>query len=175
MASSGAKAWLLSPRVAQDDGRMVIRYAGGVAAVWIGLAVAGLVFGFRSAGGDDPQAGFIGLGLGVICTFVAWFAARPVVIADRTGLAVLPVFGTRTVLRWSEVRGIGVRRVRAARGRGQALLIDASEDREIKVDGLWVGLGGGALEQIERQIGAFADAIGVVRPPSVPDPAADLW
>ncbi|MCU1370337.1 MAG: hypothetical protein JWO77_1531 [Ilumatobacteraceae bacterium] len=173
-ARRGAKDWLLSPRVDQHDGRMVIRYAGVVVVGWIGLALAGLVFGFRSAGGDDAQAGFIGFGLGVICAFVAWFAARPVVVADRSGLEVLPLFGTRTAIGWSEVQGIAVRRVRAARGRGEALLIEASDDREIRVDGLWVGLTGGALSQIERQIGAFAGAIGVVRPLE-PGPVPDAW
>lgn len=155
-----SKDWLLSPRVTEHDGRMVIRYARAVVLVWIGLAVAGLAFGFASAGGDDAQAGFIGLGLGVICAFVAWFAVRPVVVADRSGMAVLPVFGTRTVVRWSEVRDLGVRHVRAARGRGEALMIEASDDREIKVDGLWVGLTGGALAQIAQHIEAFAGSIG---------------
>lgn len=142
---------------------MVIRYASVVVVAWVGLAVAGLVFGFASVG-DEPQAGIFGLLLGVIGAFVAWFAVRPVVVADRTGLAVLPVFGTRTLLRWSEVQGIEVRRVKAARGRGEALMIEASDDREVKVDGLWVGLTGGALHELDHQITGFADSIGVVRP-----------
>jgi hypothetical protein len=167
---AGVKDWFLLPRSAEHDGRLVIRYAGIVVIAWLLLAVAGLVFGFRSAGNDDAQAGVIGFGLAVICTFVAWFAARPVVTADRTGVAVLPVFGTRTALRWSEIQATGVRRVRAARGRGQALLIDATDDREIKLDGLWVGLTGSALQQIEHRVGVFADSIGVVRPVSAPDP-----
>lgn len=167
-ARPSAKDRLLSPRAEQHDGRLVVRYANAVVVVWIALAIAGLGFGFASVGGDDAQAGIIGLLLGVICTFAAWFAVRPVVVADRSGIAVLPIFGTRTTLRWSEVHAIGVQRVKAARGRGDALMIDASDDREVKVDGLWVGLTGGALRQIEQQITDFADAIGVVRPPAPP-------
>lgn len=160
---------LLAPRSTEHDGRLVIRYSALVVVAWIGLACAGLAFGFASASGDDSQAGIIGFGMAVICAFVAWFAVRPVVVADRTGLAVLPLFGTRTALRWSEVESIEVRRVRAARGRGEALMIEAADDREIKVDGLWVGLTGGVLADIDARIGAFADSIGVARPVTGPD------
>lgn len=165
-------AAMFAPRSTESDGRLVIRYAAAVVLLWIGLAAAGVVGGFVA---EPGQGRIIGLGMAAICVFVAAFAARPVVIADRTGIEVLPLFGSRTALRWSEVQGMGVRRVRAARGRGEALMIEASDDREIKVDGLWVGLTGGALVQIEQRIGAFADAIGVVRPLSAPDPVADGW
>lgn len=163
---------ILAPRATESDGRLVIRYAVGVVLVWIGLAMAGVVGGFLA---EPGQGRIIGLGLAAICLFVAAFAARPVVVADRTGLAVLPLFGSRTTLRWSEVEGIGVRRVRAARGRGEALMIEASDDREIKVDGLWVGLSGGALSQIEQRIAAFADGIGVGRSLALADPVAEPW
>jgi hypothetical protein len=165
----------VQPRSQVADGRLVVRYAAGVVLLWIGLAVAGLAFGMAAVSGDNIEGGYIGLGLGVICTFVAWFAGRPVITADQAGLAVLPLFGSRTSLHWGEVRVIGVRHVRAARGRRQALMIDATDDREVKVDGLWVGLTGGALLQIQQAIDGFATAAEVARPVFGFEPDPDPW
>ena len=152
-------AWLVRPRASEADGRLVVRYAGGVMLLWWMFAVAGVGYGFATVGGDDAQAAYIGLGLGAICTFVAWFAARPVVVADRSGLAVLPVFGTRTALRWDEVRAIGVRSTRRSRGRGASLEIQATEDREVQIDGAWMGLVASSLRRIDARLGQFIGSL----------------
>ncbi len=156
---------MLHPRAGESGGRLVIRYAGGIVALWIGLAVLGLAFGFAAVGsGDNAEAAFAGLGLGVICTFVAWFAANPAIVADRTGIRVSPLFGTRISFRWDEVRSIGVREVRAARGRGPALVVDASEERDVKIDGLWVGATRLNLSRMATELERFVDSLDVIRP-----------
>jgi hypothetical protein len=158
-------SWLIHPRVTESGGRLVIRYAGAVALVWIALAGAGLGLGFATAGsGDNPEAAYAGLGLGVIATFVAWFAVRPAIVADRSGCALAPLFGTRSAYRWDEVRAVGVRRVRGARGRSPALVVDASDDREAKIDGLWVGATRGGLVQMAEQLEAFVGTLDIVAP-----------
>jgi len=168
--------WLLHPRASESGGRLVIRYAGGIVLLWVGLAVAGLGVGFATVGsGDNPEAAFAGLGLGVICTFVAWFAANPAIVADRTGIELHPIFGTRTTFRWDEVRSIGVRDVRAARGRGPALVVDASEDREVKIDSLWVGLTAGSLQRIQDAVERFASSMEVARPAFGFEAEPDPW
>jgi hypothetical protein len=154
---------------------LVVRYAGGIVVLWIGLAVLGLVYGFATVGSDQPEPALAGLGLGVISAFVAWFAARPVIVADRTGIEVLPLFGTRTAFRWSEVRSVGVRDVRRAAGRGPSLVVEATEDRSAQIDGLWVGATRGALEQIDASVAAFAMSIGVALRPDVGEPVDRPW
>lgn len=166
---------LLHPRADASGGRLTIRYAAGIVLLWCALAVIGIVFGFAAIGADNTEGGYIGLGLGAICTFVAWFAARPVVTADVTGIALLPLFGSRTALHWGEVRVIGVRHARAARGRGQALMVDATDDREVKVDGLWVGLTPGNLVRIQDEIERFAGTLEVARPTFGFEPEPDPW
>ena len=170
------KAWLIEPRATVSGGRLVIRYAGGIALLWIGLAVLGLGIGFATAPtGDNPEAAFAGLGLGIICTFVAWFAANPALIADRTGIELHPLFGTRTSFRWDEVQTIGVHEVRAARGRGPALLVEASEEREAKIDGLWVGATRSNLDRMATQLEAFVASLDVTAPRFVDEPAEQPW
>lgn len=143
----------------------MVRYAGGVVLVWVGLAVLGLGVGFATVGsGDNAEAAFAGLGLGVICTFVAWFAANPAIVADRTGIRLFPIFGSRTTFRWDEVRTIGVRDVRAARGRGPALVVEATDDREVKIDSLWVGATRTALRLMMDRLDTFVGTIGVPPP-----------
>jgi hypothetical protein len=165
----------MHPRTTVSGGQLVIRYAAAVVLLWIALAVAGLVFGLIAVSGGNTQGGYIGFGLGAICTFVAWFAARPVVRADRSGMAVLPLFGSRTSFHWGEVRVIGVRHVRAARGRGDALVIEATDDREVKVDGLWVGLTRANLRRIQDALAAFAVEAEVARPVFGFEPEPDPW
>lgn len=166
--------WLLHPRASESGGRLVIRYAGGIVLLWVGLAVVGLGVGFATVGsGDNPEAAFAGLGLGVICTFVAWFAANPAIVADRTGIELHPIFGTRTTFRWDEVRSIGVRDVRAARGRGPALVVDASEDREVKIDSLWVGATRGALQRMAEGLEGFVGTFDIAAPTFGFEPAPD--
>ena len=153
----------------------MVRYAGGVALGWIGVAVAGLAFGFATAGSDRPEPALAGLGLGAIGAFVAWFAANPVIVADRSGIELRPLFGSRTSFRWAEVRAIKVQEVRRARGRGASLVVEATEDREAQVDGLWVGATRGALEQMAANLDAFLAAEGIPAPrpiakASVPEP-----
>ncbi len=161
----GKRHWMLHPRTSEADGRLVIRYAGGIAALWIGLAVIGLVLGFATVGsGDNLEAAFAGLGLGVISTFVAWFAANPAIVADRTGIRVSPLFGTRTSFRWDEVRRVSLREVRASRGHGPALVLDASEDRDVKIDGLWVGATRPSLCRMATELERFVDSLDVIRP-----------
>jgi hypothetical protein len=151
------KDWLLHPRVQESGDRLVIRYPGAVTLLWIGLAVLGLGFGFVAAGsGDRPESALAGLGLGVISTFVAWFAANPAIVADSTGIRLFPIFGTRTTFGWGEVRSVGVREVRAARGRGPALLVEATEDCEAKIDSLWVGATRPNLEHMAEHLERFA-------------------
>ncbi|MGN6696172.1 MAG: hypothetical protein ACTHN0_18475, partial [Aquihabitans sp.] len=87
---------LLRPRADVRDARLVVRYAAVVVLLWIALTVAGLLGGFLAVGDGNTEGGYIGLGLGAICAFVAWFAGRPVITADRAGLAVLPLFGSRS-------------------------------------------------------------------------------
>ena len=152
---------LLAPRVAEGDGRIVIRYAPAVVLAWIGLAVGGVAYGFVAVGADQSQGAVIGFAMAAVCTFVAWFAVRPVIVADRTGVTVLPVFGIREVVRWSEVRAVGVRSGRRARGRGISLEVHLSDDRELKVDGLWMGLGAHSLHRIDGALAAFAAHLGV--------------
>jgi hypothetical protein len=142
---------------------LVVRYAGGIVVLWIGLAVLGLVYGFATVGSDQPEPALAGLGLGVISAFVAWFAARPVIVADRTGIG------------WSEVRSVGVRDVRRAAGRGPSLVVEATEDRSAQIDGLWVGATRGALEQIDASVAAFAMSIGVALRPDVGEPVDRPW
>lgn len=169
-------SWLLAPRSAERGGQLVIRYARGIAALWIGLAVVGLVVGFATVGsGDNPEAAFAGLGLGVICTFVSWFAANPAIVADGTGIELHPLFGTKTSFPWDEVRSISVREVRAARGHGPALVVDASEEREAKIDGLWVGATRGNLRRMADRLEEFATSTGVTGPSFVDAPELDLW
>lgn len=170
-AAPSATDWLFAPRASERQGKLLVHYARGVAVAWIALAVVGLVFGYSV---DQTEGGIIGLAMTAICTFVAWFALRPVVVADHTGMAILPVFGSRTAVAWHEIRAIGVRRVRAARGRGEALMIDLSDDREVKVDGLWVGLTAGNLLRIQDLIEAYVVRIDVARPRFGPAPDADL-
>ncbi len=171
-----ASRWLLRPRASRSGGRLAIRYAGGVALAWIGIAVAGLAFGFATVGSDQPEPALAGLGLGAIGAFVAWFAANPVIVADRSGIAVRPLFGSRTSLRWAEVRAIEVREVRRARGRGPTLVIEATEDREAQVDGLWVGATRAALEQMASELDAFLAAEGIAAPRPVAEASAlDPW
>ena len=166
---------LVQPRAEASEGRLVIRYAVVVVLLWIGLAVAGLGSGVVAVSAGNTEGGYIGIGLGAICTFVAWFAARPVATADREGLAVLPLFGSRASFHWGEIQVIGVRTVRAARGRGQALMIGASDDREVKVDGLWVGLTGRNLHRIQDAVEQFAASTGVARPAFGFEPEPDPW
>jgi hypothetical protein len=168
--------WLLEPRAHESGGRLVVRYAGGIAALWIGLAVFGLGIGFATVGsGDNPEAAFAGLGLGVISTFVAWFAANPAIVADRTGVELRPIFGTRTSFRWEEVRSIGVREVRAARGRGPALVVDATEDREVKIDSLWVGATRRALQRMAEGLEGFVGTLDIAAPTFGFESAPDAW
>lgn len=166
---------LLQARAEASDGRLVVRYPIVVVLGWIGLAIVGLWFGFAAVVDENTEGGYIGFGLSAICVFVASFAARPVVTADRTGMAVLPLFGSRTSFHWGELRAIGVRHVRAARGRGQALVIEAADDREVKVDGLWVGLTGSNLQRIEDAVAAFATAMEVARPAFGFEPEPERW
>jgi hypothetical protein len=172
-----ARAWLLEPRSAERDGRLTISYAGGIALLWSALAAVGIGFGILSvASGANPESRYIAFGLGAVCTFVAWFAVRPVIVADRSGLAVLPVFGTKVSFRWDEVRGIGVRNSRRARGRGASLEIQAAEDREVKVDGMAVGATSKALSLMERRLRAFAGSIEVRNTIAVlVDDEAGMW
>lgn len=176
MAGASVKDWLLRPRARVSGGRLVVRYAGAVALLWLGLAVVGLGLGFATVGsGDAPEAAFAGLGLGVISTFVAWFAANPAVVADQTGIRLFPIFGTRTTFRWDEVRAVGVREVRAARGKGPALVVDATGDREAKIDSLWVGATRSNLELMEAELVQFARAEGVSGPTFGTPPEPDPW
>jgi hypothetical protein len=155
---------------------LVVRYAGAVTVLWIGLAVLGLGIGFATVGsGDNPEAAIAGLGLGVISTFVAWFAANPAIVADQTGVRLFPIFGTRTTFRWDEVRAVGVREVRAARGKGPALVVDATEDREAKIDSLWVGATRSNLQLMEVQLAQFAAARGVAGPTFGAPFEPDAW
>lgn len=175
MSERSVKDWLLRPRAHTSGGRLVVRYAGAVTLLWIGLAVLGLGLGFATVGsGDNPEAAFAGLGLGVISTFVAWFGANPAVVADPTGIRLFPIFGTRTTFRWDEVRAVGVREVRSARGKGPALVVEASEDREATIDSLWVGLTQASLQRMEQEVERFAAGAGVTGPtfgaPLDPDP-----
>ena len=157
--------WLLKPRASESGGRLVVRYAGGIVLLWLGLAVFGIGIGFGTVGsGDNPEVAFAGLGLGVICTFVAWFAVNPAVVADRTGIALSPLFGTTTTFGWGEVRSIGVRDVRAARGRGPALVVDATDDREARIDSLWVGATRTALVLVAERLEAFVAMLDVLPP-----------
>lgn len=165
----------VQPRATVVNDHLTIRYPLAVVLLWCGLAVAGVVAGFAAVASGNTEGGYIGLGLGAIATFVAWFAVRPVVTADRSGIAVLPLFGSRTALHWGEVRTIGVRRVRAARGRGDALLLEASDDREVRVDGLWLGLTGGNLRRIQDDVDRFAAAQQVARPVFGFEPEPDPW
>lgn len=165
----------LQPRAVEHDGRLVVRAAAGVVALWCVLAAAGVICGFAAVGAGNTEGGYIGLGLGAVAAFVAWFAVRPVVAADRSGIALLPLFGSRTALSWGEVRVIGVRHVRAARGRGPALLVEATDDREVKVDGLWLGLTAGALLRIQHEIERFAAALDIARPSFGFEPEPDPW
>lgn len=155
----------LRPRIDVSGERLVVRYAVAVTVGWLVLALAGLIYGFLAVGsGGHAGSGFAGLGLAVICGFVAWFAVRPIVVADRTGIAVLPVFGTRTGFRWSEINGLGVGVARRGRTRGPALTIHASDDREVTVDAEWLGLTSAALTLVDGSIRTFARSIGVVGP-----------
>jgi hypothetical protein len=160
-ARPGVRDRLVGPRVTEGDGRIVVRYALAVVLGWIGLAAAGVVYGFVSTGADQAQGGVIGFALAAICTFVASFAVRPVVVADRTGIEVLPVFGTRQAFRWSEVEAAGVRTSRRSRGRGLSLELRLTDDREVKVDGLWMGLGERSLRRIDDAVAGFAVGLGV--------------
>ena len=173
-SSRSVRDWLLHPRSSESGGRLVIRYAGGIVLLWVGLAVLGLGVGFATVGsGDNPEAAFAGLGLGVICAFVSWFAANPAIVADGTGIELHPIFGTRTTFQWHEVRSIGVRDVRAARGRGPALVVDASDDREAKIDSLWVGSTRSALLVMAGQLQRFASSLDIAPPRFVTDTVDD--
>lgn len=168
------KQWLIRPRVAAGGGRLVVRYPGGATLLWIALAVIGLVFGFATVGSDQPEPALAGLGLGAIGAFVAWFAANPVIVADRTAIEIRPLFGSRSSFRWVEVRAIEVREVRRARGRGASLVVEATEDREAQVDGLWVGATRPTLERMAADLGAFLEEAGIVGPrPGVEAPAPE--
>jgi hypothetical protein len=151
---------------------LVVRYAGGIVVLWIGLAVVGLAYGFATVGSDQPEPALAGLGLGAISAFVAWFAANPAIVADRTGIEVRPLFGTRASFRWSEVRSFGVRETRRARGRGPSLVVEATEDRDAQIDGLWVGATRRGLAQMAEQFEGFVGSLGVV-PSSGAEPGAD--
>lgn len=167
---------VLHPRAREAGGRLVVRYAGGITVLWIGLAVFGLGFGFATVGsGHNPEAAFAGLGLGVISAFVAWFAANPAIVADQAGIEVAPIFGTRTTFRWDEVQAIGVREVRGARGRGPALVIDGTDEREAKIDSLWVGATRGNLDRIAVRIEEFAGSLEIAQPRFVHEPADEAW
>lgn len=161
------KAWVAEPRVAERDGRLVVRYAAGVVVLWLALAAVGLVVGFAATStGDHVELGYLALGLAVIAGFVASFAARPAVVADRTGIALHPIFSGRVAFAWSEVVEVAVRDVRAARGRGPALVVTAADEREARIDSLWVGATRPSLIQMEAALRTFARSIGA----GVPDP-----
>ena len=153
--------WLLRPRVREAGDRLVVFYPGGVALLWCGLAAVGLVFGVGAASsGDDPEATFIAFGLAAICVFVAWFAVRSIVVADRTGLALLPVFGSQQSFRWHEVRAIGVTDGHSGRRRTTSLEVRASDDRQANVDGWWLGLSDRELRRIQVRLMDFARVHG---------------
>lgn len=170
------RAWLLHPRASRSGDRLIVRYAGGIVVLWIGIAVAGLAFGFATVGSDQPEPALAGLGLGAIGAFVAWFAANPVIVADRSGIEVRPLFASRASFRWSDVRAVEVREVRRARGRGATLVVEATEDREAQVDGLWVGATRGALDQMAADLDAFVVAEGIPAPrPVARTSAPEPW
>lgn len=153
----------------------MVHYAAGVVALWCVLAVAGLGYGIASlVSGGPVESRYLAFGFGVIGAFVASFAVRPIVVADRAGLSVLPVFGSRLAFRWDEIQAVGVRSARRARGRGDSLEILASEDREAKLDGLWLGLTPGALRSIDQHVMAFARSLDLTAPiGALADPVED--
>ena len=166
---------MLRPRVHERDDRLVVFYPGGVALLWCVLTAIGLGFGIRAASsGDDPEATFIAFGLAAICVFVAWFALRSIVAADRTGLALLPVFGSHQSFRWHEVRAIGVTDGHSGRRRTKSLEVRASDDQQANVDGWWLGLSDRELRRIEVRLMDFARVHGGPAIASIdPDEDAD--
>ena len=102
-------------------------------------------------------------------------AAIDAIVADGTGIELHPLFGTKTSFRWDEVRSIGVRDVRAARGHGPALVVDASEEREAKIDGLWVGATRGNLRRMADRLEEFAASTGIAGPSFVAAPEPEPW
>jgi hypothetical protein len=156
----------LALRATGDEFRMAIRYPVWVATLWCGLAGISLGVGFLCVGNGAGEASIFALASCLICVFVAWFAARPLLVMDRTGIELRPSFSSRSAFRWSEITSLGLDEVRRGRTRGAAFVVRGAEDREVAVDGAWLGLTAPQLHRLDLTVRHFARSIGVNGPAS---------
>jgi len=151
-------------RATGDESRMAIWYPIWVTTLWCGLAGVSLAIGVLCAANDEGEASIFALGSCLICVFVAWFAARPLVVVDRTGIELRPSFSSRSAFRWSEITSLGLEHVRRGRTRSRAFVVRDADDREVAVDGAWLGLTAPQLHRLDETVRRFARSIGVVGP-----------
>ncbi|WP_421119394.1 hypothetical protein ACE2AJ_18865 [Aquihabitans daechungensis] len=163
-AAPTATPRFLGIRATGDEFQMALWYPAWVPALWVALAGGGLALGFLWVRSDDAEASIFALGFGLICGFVAWFAARPLVTMDRSGIELRPSFGARSGFRWSEIASLGLDDVRRGRTRGAAFVVRGADDREAAVDGAWLGLTARELHRLDDAVRHFARSIGVTGP-----------
>lgn len=147
-----------------DESRMAIWYPFWVATLWPGLAGVSLGIAILCALNDDGEASIFALGSTLICVFVAWFVARPLAVIDRTGIDLRPSFSSRSAFRWSEISSLGLEAARRGRSRGTAFVVRGADDREVSVDGAWLGLTSPQLHRLDVTVRHFARSIGVTGP-----------